>query len=763
MLNSLLGRNPVQVCDDLQSSYWNASYSYKPTSWSTTTTTIYYNYTTYYTTSTWSCTSTCAESAPYGSNICYADSKTILTTGSSVADGVVTSTLSTGNEYPGPSPTCSVALSDCTNLWSSFSSADKEWSRIQSVTPPPAQITASPTKPFCNTCKANRCTIDRAQADLYFWPVPANATTRNMCASMPTSTWASRPPEFPNSTWTEVTTGPYAVVNGNTFYSGNVYVSISSIEAHFPCQSTLTRYNSILTLASTDIFTKRGYPINDIPWSVNYADFNEPVPYSAWYGEPECNLRLPPCSVVFPGEYRPQMAMPAAIRGFDPAWADCSLGYFGLDDPPIALKSAGNFLSSSSVPALPVTTPNDPPSPSSTQATPADPPAPPTSQPTARPPTPSNDPPSDPPSDPNDPTDPGSSPGIPTPSRPGNAPSNPPNNPPNPPNSPGFSLSNGQPGATRPGNGNPGPITITDAPGGPIVADPTGGVIINPGTTLQPGDPPIVISGTTISAAPTGVVIADPTGTRTIPFQSNAPGGVTITAGGSTLVADPSGIVVAPGTTIQPGDPPLVISGTTFSVAPTGVVVIGPSGTQTIPFQTGAGQAIITVGGSTLVAGPSGIVVAPGTTLHPGDAPITVDGTTISVGPSGVVVVGPDGVTSTVALPTGASGSSVLTLTLGNGDVVTAKSSNGQVVIGDVTLTLGGPAATLPGGQVVSLGPSGVVVGTGTAVSTAVFADPTVTNGGSPGGSGVPGAASRAKGWTSGAVGVVIAAALAIM
>ncbi|KAJ4293525.1 hypothetical protein N0V90_008808 [Kalmusia sp. IMI 367209] len=587
---------------------------------------------------------------------------------------------------------------------------------------------------------------------------------------MPTEGRASRPPDFPNATWTEVTTGPYAVVGTNTFYSGNVYLSIASIEAHFPCRSTHTRYNSILTLASSDVQTMRGYPINNIPWSLNYADFNEPVPYSAWYGEPECNLQVVPCSVVFPGEYRPQIVMPAAIRQFDPAWSDCSLGFFGLNDPPIALKSAGNFLSSSSsVPAVPVTTPNDPSDPSSTPATPADPPTPPTQTPTVQPPTPSNDPPSDP-SDPDDPSDPND------PDDPPNPPNSPPNNPPSnptgpnsPPNNPGSTPNNGQPGATSrpnnpPGNTNPGPgpITITDAPGGPIVADPTGGVIINPGTTLQPGDPPVTISGTTISAAPTGIVIIDPTGTRTIPFPTT-PGGVTITAGSSTLVADPSGIVVAPGTTLRPGDPAVVISGTTFSAAPTGIVIIGPSGTQTIPFPTGSGATTLTIGGSTLVADPSGIVIAPGTTLHPGDSPVTIDGTTISFGPSGIVVVGPDGVTSTVALPTGSGeGSQLLTITLGNGDVVTATSSNGQVVIDGVTLSPENPVATLPNGQIVSLGPSGVVIGTGTGVSTAVFADPTTTGTGSPGG--FPGAASSVGlRWENFAAGVMLVIVMLVM
>ena len=189
----------MQICDDLQSSYWNASYYYEPTSFTTTVETSFYNYTDLGTTSTWSCTSTCDQTVPFGGKICYADTKTILTTSLEVHTGFITTTYSTGEDYPGPSPTCSVALSDCTSLWSSFSSADEAWSSGNAMTPPPPGITASPTEPFCNTCKANACTIDRAQADFYFWPVPLNATTRDLCATMPTGTWASRPPDFPNT------------------------------------------------------------------------------------------------------------------------------------------------------------------------------------------------------------------------------------------------------------------------------------------------------------------------------------------------------------------------------------------------------------------------------------------------------------------------------------------------------------------------------------------------------------------------------------
>lgn len=83
------------------------------------------------------------------------------------------------------------------------------------------------------------------------------------------------------SAYEPITTGPYTTVNGKTFYSGNVYLSISRASAHGGCGETVGKvhYGSILTLASTDIQSMRGYPRNNIPWSFNFADFNRPVPY----------------------------------------------------------------------------------------------------------------------------------------------------------------------------------------------------------------------------------------------------------------------------------------------------------------------------------------------------------------------------------------------------------------------------------------------------------------------------------------------------
>ncbi|OCL08024.1 hypothetical protein AOQ84DRAFT_377152 [Glonium stellatum] len=144
----------------------------------------------------------------------------------------------------------------------------------------PWTIPPSLTKPVCETYAAGRCTIDRASIDLYYSPVTRNFS-RNMCAKNPVSGPATKPPKHPNSKYVPITIGPYSVLSGHTFYSGNVYISIATASAHGPCGGNVGQihYGSILTLASTDVQSMRGYPLNNIPWSFNYADLNPPIPY----------------------------------------------------------------------------------------------------------------------------------------------------------------------------------------------------------------------------------------------------------------------------------------------------------------------------------------------------------------------------------------------------------------------------------------------------------------------------------------------------
>ena len=84
--------------------------------------------------------------------------------------------------------------------------------------------------------------------------------------------------------WTPVTTGPYAIHNGATLYEGNVYLSIVKPYAHDNCGNLIGEMPrpagaDILTLASSYIYTMRGWVHQGSGFPLNFADFNTPVPY----------------------------------------------------------------------------------------------------------------------------------------------------------------------------------------------------------------------------------------------------------------------------------------------------------------------------------------------------------------------------------------------------------------------------------------------------------------------------------------------------
>jgi hypothetical protein len=63
---------------------------------------------------------------------------------------------------------------------------------------PPVSMTATLERPQCNKCAVSRCTIDPASVDLYYFPNNKNVS-RDMCASNPVRGWATRFPDYPNS------------------------------------------------------------------------------------------------------------------------------------------------------------------------------------------------------------------------------------------------------------------------------------------------------------------------------------------------------------------------------------------------------------------------------------------------------------------------------------------------------------------------------------------------------------------------------------
>ncbi|KAL5378983.1 hypothetical protein DPSP01_008787 [Paraphaeosphaeria sporulosa] len=535
----------------------------------------------------------------YCGSICYADTLSVKTV---LIPGKYTTTeysFSSRLTYSGPAPNCTVPAAECKQLWTSYTSADKAWSKTGGI--------GSPLTPGCTAgCQRTTCRFGGGDKGaiptpgvqerywnslkLFYFPETRNVS-RDMCATSPTQT-----PEFPisYSSYIPTTTEGFVVQDGKTLYKGNVYISVDQLEVGDNCGYTTVMHDIAFPVASSDVQSQRAMEVNPVSgkyWPVNWADFDEPVPYSAYVGgqgmsfsaiPPEqllsssvyCKTAICDRSAVLPGQYNPWMILPLAIKGLDPEFADCEIpdGYTWFD-PPIALHSAPNFLTTKS------------PDPASTPATPASSvialPAK-TSSPAAAEPPSSAPPPYDPPTNNDPPTD------NPSPYDPNNPPTaNPPTNKPptyNPPsnnpapdgNNPNGGQSPNNPAYTRPAQADPasrpqitvGPTVIPIAPDGQ-------GLVIHAPTTIAP-DGSAVIGSTTYHLSSGVLTMVSSGGTSSITLgdaAQNAVGTVVgLGNGGSfTIATAGSSLVFDVKTTIEDGDPAQTIGDMVVSVGSDGV------------------------------------------------------------------------------------------------------------------------------------------------------------------------------------------------
>lgn len=586
---------------------------------------------------------------------------------------------------------------------------------VMTVGGPPVTIkhtidfTNTPYTPSCRTekptCTANqRCQIDGDRVEIFWFP-PQTNVTRDMCATAPDSgPITSRPPT--NFTWTPITTGPYAVLPGNTtWFSGNVYVSLNRINAECDWSGTAvevgsTHHGEILTMAPSELFSQRAFLTNigerssmvdfePYAYSFNFNDLISPYPWSAWKGGFDC-VRTN-CTTIS-GAYNPWIAVPEAIRRLDPQWKTCDLALHGLYDPPIALSSVGNMFASTTVPV------QNGPQPTPGQSLPQS-----QVEPTHTPPKPGGPLPWQ--SDPAIPLPPTVDPPIDT------GPTPLPDNPatPSEPNLP--NPINPAPGQGNPGLSNPSPPRpgLTPAP-----------VFPQPTTIGSIGSTPIVLNPT----KPTQIIIG------TVPLTPGGPG-ITIGAGTSISMRDPGHIIIS-----TPG-----------AAAPSTINVPQPIGNGA-PVPT-AGAVITLRNGDRVTAtallgeGQSGSrtatsILVSGTLFSEGGAPVTLsNGIILSEAPSGtgIVVIDPStGVTSTITFSSipgiynPATTPAPTAVIIIGGQTYTAFTQSGSIIIPGLSLTLteGGPVRTVNGTLISDAGEgTGIVVGT----STAGFDTPTRSGG----------------------------------
>ncbi|KAF2471186.1 uncharacterized protein BDR25DRAFT_313811 [Lindgomyces ingoldianus] len=595
--------DPILSCDREWASYSKSSIlAYKPTSEVTMTKVTVYTETVYQT--TYTCSSTCG-------SVCYAD---VTTTDSTISEITSTQTeVSTKwAKYNGTAPTCTIPSTACKSIWEVWSQSTSVWNTwYNNMGPPESEPPWPYATPGCKHCSQTGCWIQGSgKLQLYYWPVPTTVA-RDMCTDFPTKgyfdPWQSG--KYSNTSYTPITTGPSTVIDGNTYYQGNVYLSIPLGSVTDNCRSTLggVHSNILLTLASTDIYTNRNDKLGIYP--IDYADFNTPYPWSAYKGAlQDCltgmNIKMGPwCtrSVVFQDQFHPIVQLPISMQWVDPAWSGCTLA-MALRDPPVALSPVSMVITkpaaapAQTTPALPPSSPKA----VATQTKASDP-----GRAGHRPGKPEH-------GDPEDSPRPSGTAGI--------------QNSPTTPIAPVVTI---------------GPTILPLDPNG-------GGLIIDPGTTIQKGGTAVTISGTTISIGDRSVTLRSPAGVTSIPIGS-AGSSAHITVGFQELNFDSAGNLLAVGVTLKQGDPAITIAGSVVSMGVSGILITNP-GTgviKSISLSSLQGMQVINVGDQALTIDPAGnLVLHDGKTLHIGDPAITISGTVISIGTAGVVVTGPTGSTS---------------------------------------------------------------------------------------------------------------------
>lgn len=264
----------------------------------------------------------------------------------------------------GPSaPSCSIDPSDCDPLWAAYST---------SVSAAGPLITASPIvpPPCANSSEAallsqahsmitgcGTCTIYGQGVQLVYFPTTVSV---DYCASTPTANLTHYGPGAVITAYAgksavapgEIRDNRTVFAEGHAFTTGTAYISISTVYAVDRCSNTYgTPINdAILAMPSQSVLSLRyrqdhfqaimetdkitGYP-------VSYADFNSPVPWSAWNGQTMCDpggYGGWACSIIYEDQYRPQLAIPPQVTQLSPHFEGCQMWYNGLWDPPLALQ-----------------------------------------------------------------------------------------------------------------------------------------------------------------------------------------------------------------------------------------------------------------------------------------------------------------------------------------------------------------------------------------------------------------------------------------
>ncbi|KAK3672877.1 hypothetical protein LTR78_007230 [Recurvomyces mirabilis] len=700
---------------------------------------------------------------------------------------------------PIPAPVCTINPSDCSVLnsmynatASAYSSSSSAWSSqyfsqwiTQGLTtgkstgpittvPGPPSYTNIPS-PVCGPATYRTyyevvgdpvCAIGQASVQLLYWPV--ETSSGNFCNGSKTTIPA-----------TETITGKpnTAVYNDVTLTSPTVYLSVQGVWDFTSNGVTYTNQTGILLPQSSTAVSSFCGVVSDAfddsgkPQPVDYANFNYPVPASAYRCQPKCwsqpkstsssvytniysgstetytsntvftSPAINVCSTIW-NDYAPALSVPTDIFAMNAATnlgGSFSCGFI-LDkanvlwDPPIALsaqatldgpstphaQSATSTTSTVSVTAEPAN------SPGKTTAT--------STPPSAVVPTSTASPPPAPPPASSQTSLPPSATSVADPAQGSSAPSQA-----NKPSSSTYIADPAQGSLTKTSTS-----TVTAAVGGIIASiiglSSQGSPASNNGQQANPSAQGTPVQSSNGNINPAGVVASVLAHSSAVLQQSSnlvdpvsaAVTGIIVTDGSGghhTAIAGSSGLVIG-ATTVEYGQSTSLAGIGNVIAASTGIVVQGTTEAyQPLPASQGVADPSLryTAAGVTVPAGETGpVAIASGLTLTPGGAPITVSGHALSLAPSGSYLV-VDGSTQRPAAVSSASAAALISaFVVGSATILagaTTPVSFPLVSTSDAVLIPGGPAVTISG-EVLSLGPSGsyLVVNGSTIMPTSLAA-----------------------------------------
>lgn len=170
------------------------------------------------------------------------------------------------------------------------------------------------------------CTIHGDEVQLNYWPVNTASIRLNRTITPGALNLAT------------------AVVNGATFTSPTVYLSIERAYAMDACSNKIGKEypGAIIGLKPDALSSFEGYESRTIR-PVNYEELYENLPASRWFELEGCQPYGPritqDCLPIRSGRW-PTLVVPEQIRNLDPDWKSCNLTLAGLYDPPRILVPA---------------------------------------------------------------------------------------------------------------------------------------------------------------------------------------------------------------------------------------------------------------------------------------------------------------------------------------------------------------------------------------------------------------------------------------